>query len=333
MANSGTETDARQALAPRAAALTEPGSRHLRRGVSKARLRLGHAWRYAVYGLEYGLLRLFIGAAGLVPLARAARLSGWLWRAIVPRLGRHRRADRHLAAMMPHLSAAERQGILRGMWDNLGRTFVEALFLRELAARPGCVALTADCVAALRRTRDAGGIIVAPHLGNWETAAIPLAAIGGRHAAVYRAPKNPFVARYLLAVRAPFYPGGLFEKGQGAALSVMRHVKSGGSVGIMADQRAQDGEMVPFFGRLCPSTIFPALLARQFRRPLFAVCVVRQPLQGFRMEIQEIDVPRTADKSRDIHATTAEIQRVFEGWIRQWPKQWMWAHRRYDWSR
>jgi lauroyl/myristoyl acyltransferase len=51
---------------------------------------------------------LFIGAAGLVPLARAARLSGWLWRTVVPRLGRHRRTDRHLAAMMPHLSAAER---------------------------------------------------------------------------------------------------------------------------------------------------------------------------------------------------------------------------------
>ena len=74
----------------------------------------------------------------------------------------------------------------------------------------------------------------------------------------------------------------------------------------------------------------PAMLARQYRLPLFAVCLVRVGPARFRMEACEIEVSRTGDRAADIGAATAQTQRVFEAWIRQWPEQWMWAHRRYD---
>ena len=283
------------------------------------------------FRMEFLALRGLDRVARSVPLEVAVRLNGALWRGIGPLLGRHRRAGRHLAAMMPEVSAAERERILRAMWRHLGETFLEALQLDRLAAEPGRISLDAARRAVVRRTLQEGGIVVTPHLGNWEAAVLPLAAQqGANHAGVYRRAKNPLVDAYVLAARGPFYRGGLFPKGQDAARGLLRQARSGDSLGVMADLRDSGGVRVPLFGRPAPSTPLPAMLARQFNRPLFAVCLVRVGTSRFRLEATEVQVSHTDDRTADILATTARIQQVFEGWIRQWPEQWMWAHRRYD---
>jgi KDO2-lipid IV(A) lauroyltransferase len=283
------------------------------------------------FRLEYHALRSIDRFARALPLEVAVRLSGAVWRGIGPHLGRHRRAERHLAAMMPELSAAERQRILRSMWRHLGETFVEALQLDRIAAEPDRIALDSMHRTVVRRAMEEGGIVVTPHLGNWEAAVLPLAAQqGATHVGVYRPAKNPLVDAYVLRARGPYYRGGLFAKGQAAARGLLRQARKGGSLGIMADLRDSGGVHVPLFGHPAPSTPLPAMLARQFGRPLFAVCLVRVGTSRFCLKASEIEVPQTDDRAADILVATARIQQVFEGWIRQWPEQWTWAHRRYD---
>ena len=283
------------------------------------------------FRLEYGALRALDLAARALPLDVASRLSGLAWRLAAPWLGRHRRADRNLALMMPDTAEDERRRILRAMWRNLGETFLEALQLDRLAADPRRIVLDDSCRIAVRRAVAEGAIIVSPHLGNWEAAVLPLAAAAGsQHVGVYRPAKNPLVNAYVLAIRRRHYTGGLVEKGDRAAWGLLRQARQGGSLGFMADLRDGSGVSVPFFGRLAPSTAFPAMLARQFRRPVFAVCLVRVATGRFRMEAEEIVVGRTSDRAADILAATAAMQRTFEQWIRRWPEQWMWAHQRYE---
>ncbi len=282
------------------------------------------------FRLEYAALRAGIVIARALPFEAAVRIGGWLWFAFAPHLSRHRRADRHLAAMIPAYSAAERARILREMWRNLGQTFVELLLLDRLVAEPDRVAMDATCQTLLRRTMDEGAIVVSLHLGNWEASVVPLFAAGARHAAVYRHATNPLVDSYLLGSRSRYYRDGLFAKGDAAARALLRRAREGKSCGIMADLRDNSGLEVPLFGRSAPSTSFPAMLARRFHRPLFAVGVVRTGVARFRMEATEIAVQQTGDRDADIRAATARTQEVFEGWIRRWPEQWMWAHRRYD---
>jgi KDO2-lipid IV(A) lauroyltransferase len=282
------------------------------------------------FRLEYAALRAAIMIARALPFEAAVGISGYLWFVFAPYLSRHRRADRHLAAMIPSYSAAERARILREMWRNLGQTFAESLLLDRLAAEPDRVAMDATCQTILRRTMDEGGIVVSLHLGNWEASVIPLAAAGARHAAVYRHVANPLANAYLLSSRSRYYGDGLFAKGDAAARALLRRARDGKSCGIMADLRDSSGFEVPLFGRPAPSTPFPAMLARQFNRPLFAVAVVRIGVARFRMEATEIAVEQTGDRNADIRAATARTQEVFEGWIRRWPEQWMWAHRRYE---
>jgi len=279
--------------------------------------------------LEFFGLRGVIALFRLLPLEVAAAFSGMLWHQFAPLLKRHGRADLHLSRMMPEFSAAERQLILKGMWRNLGRTFAESLMLDRILADPARITLDAASQAALDHCKREGGIIASPHLGNWEVLAIPLAIMNGNHSGVYRRLNNPQSEAYLMSVRKQFYPAGLFDKGNGAARNLLRQARAGNSVGIMADLWDDGACMVPFFGQLAASTTMPAVLARQFNRPLYAASVIRNGRSRFFMQVSEITVEHTDDRKADLKKMTARLQAIFEGWIRASPEQWMWAHKRF----
>jgi KDO2-lipid IV(A) lauroyltransferase len=106
-------------------------------------------------------------------------------------------------------------------------------------------------------------------------------------------------------------------------------VRDGGVLATMADLRDRKGVMVPFFGRMAPTSTFPALVARMTGAPLFAVEIVRRPGVRFVIALRAIEVPRTAERQADIEAATASLHAAFEDFIRRNPEQWMWAHRRW----
>ena len=278
------------------------------------------------YRIEYAAFRAVGAVLGALPVETAARLSGAGWRLIAPHLRRHTRALGNLRSAFPEKSEAEREAIARAMWENLGRTFAEAFHLGDYA-QPGHIEVdNAEGLAAF--SRKGGGVICAPHLSNWELNVIEAVRLGVHAAGIYQRVKNPLVDAYVRAMRAPLYPGGLFEKSV-AARQVLRHVRNGGVAVILADLRGATGVAVPFFGRPAPSTPFPAMIARTLGVPLSVSCLTREKGARFRMRFEEIPVPVTDDRDADIALATARIQAALERFVRERPEQWMWAHRRW----
>lgn len=279
------------------------------------------------YRLEYAA---FLGLAGIVralPLGWASWLSGKGWRLFAPLSSRHPRAVANVAACFPNLDAKAQRVLVGDMWETLGRTFGESFHLAEIVASDR-ISFDSGTMAAIR-ARPGGKIFCGLHMGNWE-----LTAIGGRHAGlsvagVYQRIKNPHVDAWVTANRAPLYPAGLYAKGAATAKALMRHVKDGGALGILADLRDKRGVPVPFFGRPAPSNIFPALLAVTFGLPLYACRVTRLPGVRFQLDVEEVPVTRTGNRDADIEATLAALQATFERYVRDNPGQWMWAHRRW----
>ncbi len=278
------------------------------------------------YRLEYGVVRAVASLLALLPLETASNLSAWLWRRIAPRLKRHQRALANLAAAFPDMPAPERERLACDMWEVLGRIFAESFYLREIFASDR---LDTSGLEILRDYEGRGLVICAPHQGNWEVATMGLARLGRGPAGLYQRVKNPLVDAYLRDVRAPFYPAGLFAKDPATPLKLMRILKRGGCLAMLADLREHSGVRVPFFGREAPSTPFPALMARNLGIPLFAGKIVREPGVRFRISVEKIEFPVTADKDADILAATASLQAAFERSIRAHPEQWMWAHQRW----
>ncbi len=278
--------------------------------------------------LEYWGFRAVVAVARSMSVDRASAVSGWIWRAIAPHLRRHRRARLNLAASMPHLSDAEREAILHQMWEVLGRTFAEAFHLDAIHADPSRVAIAIE-PDLMEMMRGGGFVLASLHAGNWEICGVAARQTGLRIAGVYQSLKNPLVDDFVTRMRAQFYPLGLFSKGHDTVFKLMRILRNGGDVAVLADLREHRGINVPFFGRPAPSNPFPALMARSQNVPLVAIRVVR--LDGARFEVQAEQVPvrRTDDRSADVEATTAALHAIFERWIRERPAQWMWGHRRW----
>lgn len=285
--------------------------------------------------LGYVVLRLVSVFLGLLGLERASAFMGWCWRTLAPKTKRHPRALSQLEAAMPELSPRERDDVLSAMWDNLGRTFAEGMLLDRLLAEPHRVIVEDQVLAEQLQqpTRSGvGTVFVSMHSANWEALGIPLATQGMRVAGLYQAVQNPMLESYLHSQREKLYLGGMISKGSHAMKRIVRLLRSGDAVAMLADHRqAGRGILVPFFGADAPSTPLPATLALRTGARLVLTRCRRVGAVRFAVDLHEITVTPTDDHDSDVERITGTIQAQFETWIRQRPQEWMWAHRR--WSR
>jgi KDO2-lipid IV(A) lauroyltransferase len=279
------------------------------------------------YKLEYFAFRALAAAVRALPLEFASHWSGRIWRLVAPHLGRHQRALNNLALAFPEKTPAEIEQIALGMWENLGRTFAEFFHIDRIFDSDRMQFESRELFEALHG--EGRGVACGLHLGNWEILTQAGLRLGWRPAGVYQRIANPFVDRYVSAMRAPFYPGGLMQKSPRAAVSLLRYARQGGCVALLADQREGRGVPTPFFGKPAPSNPFPALVARSIDAPLYVFRAKRLNGVRFSVRIAQIPVPRTNDRDADVAAATRNLQSTFEGMIRDAPDQWMWAHRRW----
>ncbi len=280
--------------------------------------------------VEHRLFTLGVWLANHVPARWIDGLSAALWRLVAPRLHRHRRAMKNLEAAMPELSALERAALLDRMWDNLGRTAIEAVALQQIADDPHAVTYNfSDDVLAIMQSEQPA-IFVGLHAGNWEVPAIAAERFGKPLMGVYQKILNPLVDEDVHQLRAHFYKGGLYSKGLETITKVRRGLSQGYSVAIMADLRDSHGVFVDFFQLPTSVTTFPALLSRLYNTPIVAIRAIRTDCRKFRIDAVRLDLQRLPSRDDEILETTRRIQNQFERWIREEPSLWLWGHRRWN---
>jgi len=259
-------------------------------------------------------------------------------RRIGPLLPEHRVGRENLRTAFPQKSEAEIERILGAVWDNLGRIAVEFAHLDEF-----CIAdfgrQTPDVITYSLETKErydsmaaSGHAILgfAAHLANWELPAVVAKTLGTNAAILYRRPNIAAVSDIIVKMREPLM-GELIPNGLAAPLQMARLARSGAHVGMLVDQHYTKGVEVIFFGRRCMANPLIAQLARQTGCPIHGLRVIRNPDgNSFVAEITEAVVPvRDAEGDIDLAGTMQAITSVVEGWVRQYPEQWLWLHRRW----
>lgn len=296
------------------------------------------ALRRIMHALEAGVLHGLFVAARAFPVDWASAIGGWIARTIGPWLPVSNTGRRNLRRAFPERSEAEIEAILRGVWDNLGRTVAEYPHLQRIwdydPDRPGRGRIEVVGVEEFVRLRDDGkpALLFSAHYGNWEL--LPLAA--ARHdlplAVLYRPPNNPHAAELVLRIRAEAHgrEDGLLPTGVEGAMAAVELLERGEHLGMLVDQRFRRGVLVPFFGRPVQTATVLAKLARRFDCPVHGARVERLGGARFRVSLgPALELPRTNDAEADIAETMRRVTAVIEGWIRERPDQWLWLHRRW----
>jgi KDO2-lipid IV(A) lauroyltransferase len=302
---------------------------------TKARIRdatkpLGEA---AVGALTIGLLR----TTRYFDPIKTANLFGRILRVIGPMTREQRIGRANLTAAFPEKSPAEIETILAGVWDNLGRLGAEFAHIDHIwehdRARPEDSRIeiqqrTHELFAQLRLDGKPALIFTA-HLGNWEMPAVAAVEHGLDAAILFRRPNSASANRIIEELRGGKM-GTLIPAGRDAPLRLADALQKGQHVAILVDQWFTNGVDVTFFGRKTKVNPTLARLLRQIECPIHGVRIIRLPGHRFRAELSE-EVPPVRDASGqiDIQGTMQAITSVVEGWIREYPDQWLWLHRRW----
>lgn len=284
--------------------------------------------------LEALLLRCCLWLLRRMSPAAASNLGGGIARTVGPLLPVTRVGDANLRLAFPAMKPAARRRVLRNVWDNLGRTTAELAHLGDLrrtAAGPGWE-IEGEAVI-LEAMRQGGPVVlISAHCGNWEIQPAVCAALGRPMSSFYRPPGNPFVAGLLedLRRRAAGPGTGYFAKGSPGARAALAHLRGGGLLGLLIDQKMNDGIAAPLFGHLAMTAPAAATLALRFGCKVIPTHVVRLGPARLRVVVDPpMPHPSTGDRQADIASFTAAMNATLEGWIRERPGEWLWLHRRW----
>jgi KDO2-lipid IV(A) lauroyltransferase len=281
----------------------------------------------------YVLFKLAQAAACWLPLA-------WL-RAIGRALGQtagiclpaqRRLIDQHLSfAFGDSLSAQERRHIAKGVFLNLGQTFMEWLGMPKLSVKAMQDLITVEGLEHLQAalSRGHGVLACSAHFGNWELISPYLKSLGFEGALLARRLRYPEYESFLISMRAQ---KGVPTHERGSVKDVARILRENRIIGFMPDQDTEglEGIFVDFFGHPAYTPAGPAALSLMTGAAIVPCFMIREGA-GFRLVITPA-VPQpegVADRKQAIALLTQAWSRVMEDFIRRYPQQWVWMHRRW----
>jgi KDO2-lipid IV(A) lauroyltransferase len=284
--------------------------------------------------VEYGLVVAVARCLGRMPRRIARLLAGFIAFAVYWCFGRLRSVGvRNLEMALPELSSKTRKEILRRVYIHLGWQLVE--FCRMNRYTPEN---TRDWIRTeglehylKAQARGKGVLIITGHLGAWELSSFYHSLMGHPMGMVIRRLDNRRLDEYVNGIRCMH--GNYVVHKDDFGRGLLTAMGAGGTVGILMDTNMTppQGEFVRFFGiEACTGTGL-AHIARKTGAAVLPGFMLWEP--GERRYVlrfgPEVEIPRTENIAADILEGTQRCTSALESWIRRYPDQWLWIHRRW----
>lgn len=283
--------------------------------------KLKHIFEYIPLYLIYRLCR-WLG------FRRASNLGGLIgrtfgyWYACLAKI-----ADKNVTRVFPEATAQEREHIIRQAADNFGRTFFE-YFVLDIADQDSafkCSCVNYDQIKPYL-SGDRPIMLFSAHLGNWEIGAKNHVKQGFRLTPIYRVINNPYVDALIHRCRGSIVTHQI-PKGKGSGMASIRALKAGHHMVVLADQKYNEGILIPFFGH-------DAKTADGFVKLAIAANALIIPVHVIRHNQTEFTVHYSTDildpTTHSVEECLLKVNQHIENWIRDYPDQWFWFHRRWD---
>ncbi len=236
------------------------------------------------------------------------------------------RFDREAKRVFPNMKRSARAKLGQGMGRNMGRTLFEIYHDAEFQTQHHKFKASGPGLAALQAANAAGkgAIIVSGHFGQWEAVRAVIKMHGMESGAVYRPHRNSHYERRILA---GIVAGGrpILATGRLGTKALVRHVRNGGIISILLDEKYAEGVRIPFLGHEALTSLSAAQLALKYDLPMIPAYGIRiDDKLEFRVEF-EAPIPHT-----DSITMTRAFNDSLSARILEHPEQWYWMLRRWD---
>lgn len=240
---------------------------------------------------------------------------------------------RNLALAMPELGEPEREAILKGVCDNLGRLLGEFSQFPKLTKEniSNLVAYDGFENYAQAAAKGKGVLLLTGHIGAWELCAFAQGMYGYPLSFLVRPLDNPFLDKLTSYYRQ--LSGNRIINKNKSVKDVLTKLRHGSDVGLLIDINtlADQGVFCDFFGIPACSTTGLAVFALRSDSPVvpgFLIWDEKLNKHVLRFE-PEIALIRTGDFKEEIQLNTARFMQAIEDCVRRHPEQWLWIHRRW----
>ena len=283
---------------------------------------------------EYALAWLAVKAIGVLPrpLARAIGIAiaqtVYLLHVRLRRVGM-----RNLAMAVPEKSQRERRRILRGEFTSLGRQLAEVCLFPRYTRENVSQVVVYEGFENYERAynRGKGVLFLTAHLGGWELSAFTHSLHGHPLHIVMRPLDNQRLDRFIRHYRT-MHGNTTVDKDE-FVRGLLSATKAGETVGILMDTNMTppQGVFVPFFGISACTASGLARIALRTDAAVVPGFTIWDPALGkYRLRFDPaVNLIRTGNVEEDVVANTVRLTKVIEDYVRRYPEQWLWVHRRW----
>jgi KDO2-lipid IV(A) lauroyltransferase len=283
------------------------------------------------YLIEYIIFLGFKSIFQRLSLERAGNIAAALLKFIGPFLPVSNIARKNLRRV--YGAEIDIESTLLDICDNFGRVIGEFIPLsimnkEQLAKHVNIIGR--EHIASLQQ-QGRPFICFGAHQANWEVMLKVVTQLSPKIALIYRKANNPYMDKEILSKRCFDRDIMMIPKGLSGARELVRAIRDKRPIGLLVDQKMNNGIEVPFFGMPAMTSQVVASLALQYDYPIIPVQIVRKGRGGqFTVTIYPpLEFEELEHNDASILAIMTKINLLIESWVRQYPAQWFWFHNRW----
>ena len=244
--------------------------------------------------------------------------------------------NKHISAVnlkicFPELNKLEHNTLLKKSLQENSKTLLEALWLwRNAGTALNCLRgnIVNEKLLKDAASKRLGTIFVTPHFGSWEYAGL-LTAAHCNLMILYLSPKIPYL--HELSCQGRSSTGATLVETSALNLkSIIKHLHSGGSIGVLPDQvpPGNGGVYSPFFNRLAYTSVFVSKLARKIHCDVVFCYSVRRQGKAVKYDTFYFSAPDEI-YHRDESKSVRVINKFIEDCVAKQPEQYLWGYKRF----
>ena len=281
-----------------------------------------------IYFLQSLIIYLFFLISKLIGL----KLSRLVFSFIFIKIGNLFKSKKiiinNLEKIDSNLNDTEKENLIKKMWSNYGKTFIEYVHLNLFKKRSSHIKIKNKEILDKVYKSNKPVVFISGHFANYELMSMELTKANIKLATIYRPLNNLFLNPFMEYLRKTFVCKNQIKKGLSGVKEALNYMEKNYSVALMVDQRVSEGSSIFFFNKEAYTTTLPAQLAIRFNCKIIPIYIARDQNDNFEMEILN-PIQITENMKKDKELISKKINRIIEDLILRDPSQWILTHNRW----